>query len=662
MERLVVVLKVRRNDPCTCGSGKKYKKCCGKKALVVSMEELIQGELNQLKDELPQFVAWNYGDQLTEKVLEEVDSPSVPKEVHDICFLMRMDLSIFHADVGNGKTAIDEFIAKHLRTIKRPQVANILESWREGAPAFLKVLEMDGKELKTQDILMNVEKKIRLTEEPSELSSGDIIIGVIIPMGTFYTFFSTYIDFPSKFAKNIQSLIHDLYKRSGEASEVEFLKNEFTSIISSCYAMYFNRMLFEDLQWKSPVYEEVLNLYHAGIEKEEQKELMETIGNTTWFAYCEKVQPRINNKGLYAAALHYVVDQLVHPFNSVTLKDLGKRYGASPSSISQRAKQIEEVLDEELIPAFEEFAEGEMIEEEEVSPFLKNRMFMERTLLESERKLEGMDLAEVEDLTAYLNDDSIPTRPLTKEEEAQELIFDAYEATGKERDELIQQALELDPNNADAYNLLAQKANSSDEALYYYREGMIRGARSLGKEFFDENKGHFWSIVKTRPFMRAKYYYAFELFRNDETEEAMQQLEELLELNPSDHQGARHLLFTIYVEEDQFNKAKQLLEQYQEEHSPFILYNRVLIELLQHGPTLQAKQWLKKAQKQNPHVLAFLLNEMEFYDIPSMYTPGDQDEAKIYLSEFGHFWILHEKYDLIEWLKEMEAGLYQGKA
>ncbi|OZM56868.1 hypothetical protein CIB95_08845 [Lottiidibacillus patelloidae] len=23
--------KVRRNDPCPCGSNKKYKKCCGKK-------------------------------------------------------------------------------------------------------------------------------------------------------------------------------------------------------------------------------------------------------------------------------------------------------------------------------------------------------------------------------------------------------------------------------------------------------------------------------------------------------------------------------------------------------------------------------------------------------------------------------------------------------
>jgi uncharacterized protein YecA (UPF0149 family) len=31
-------LKVGRNDPCPCGSGKKYKKCCGK------MEFLDQNE------------------------------------------------------------------------------------------------------------------------------------------------------------------------------------------------------------------------------------------------------------------------------------------------------------------------------------------------------------------------------------------------------------------------------------------------------------------------------------------------------------------------------------------------------------------------------------------------------------------------------------------
>ncbi len=29
-EKAAVVAKVGRNDPCPCGSGKKYKKCCGR--------------------------------------------------------------------------------------------------------------------------------------------------------------------------------------------------------------------------------------------------------------------------------------------------------------------------------------------------------------------------------------------------------------------------------------------------------------------------------------------------------------------------------------------------------------------------------------------------------------------------------------------------------
>jgi len=29
-EKGIVISRSKRNDPCPCGSGKKYKKCCGK--------------------------------------------------------------------------------------------------------------------------------------------------------------------------------------------------------------------------------------------------------------------------------------------------------------------------------------------------------------------------------------------------------------------------------------------------------------------------------------------------------------------------------------------------------------------------------------------------------------------------------------------------------
>ncbi|MFC3885599.1 SEC-C metal-binding domain-containing protein [Bacillus songklensis] len=38
------MLRVGRNGPCPCGSGKKYKRCCGKGA-VVSLNHVINQEI-----------------------------------------------------------------------------------------------------------------------------------------------------------------------------------------------------------------------------------------------------------------------------------------------------------------------------------------------------------------------------------------------------------------------------------------------------------------------------------------------------------------------------------------------------------------------------------------------------------------------------------------
>ena len=37
---IVKVPKIGRNDPCPCGSGKKYKKCCGKERIVTQTDTL----------------------------------------------------------------------------------------------------------------------------------------------------------------------------------------------------------------------------------------------------------------------------------------------------------------------------------------------------------------------------------------------------------------------------------------------------------------------------------------------------------------------------------------------------------------------------------------------------------------------------------------------
>ena len=46
---------VGRNESCPCGSGKKYKKCCGAKE-AVSITHVIEGEVDDLQKRLIHFL------------------------------------------------------------------------------------------------------------------------------------------------------------------------------------------------------------------------------------------------------------------------------------------------------------------------------------------------------------------------------------------------------------------------------------------------------------------------------------------------------------------------------------------------------------------------------------------------------------------------------
>lgn len=88
--------------------------------------------------------------------------------------------------------------------------------------------------------------------------------------------------------------------------------------------------------------------------------------------------------------------------------------------------------------------------------------------------------------------------------QAQFLIYDAWEETStKKRIALAKKALNISRDCADAYNLLAEEAETPRDALDFYSQGVEAGRRALGEAFFKEHTGHFWGMHETRPFMRA---------------------------------------------------------------------------------------------------------------------------------------------------------------
>ena len=147
--------------------------------------------------------------------------------------------------------------------------------------------------------------------------------------------------------------------------------------------------------------------------------------------------------------------------------------------------------------------------------------------------------------------------------EAQELVYEAWERSRKQdRIRLAEKALEISPDCADAYNLLAEeKAESVEEAQSYFEKGVEAGERALGETTFEEDVGHFWGLLETRPYMRARAGLAQCLWILGEKEEAIGHYEDMLRLNPTDNQGIRHILLEHLLKRDDREKAGRLLDQ-----------------------------------------------------------------------------------------------------
>ena len=71
--------KVGRNDSCPCGSGKKYKKCCGK-SNVISMELLLDNELKDLQVDIMDFAMNLYNEEIGDVLEEWLEEFVVPEE------------------------------------------------------------------------------------------------------------------------------------------------------------------------------------------------------------------------------------------------------------------------------------------------------------------------------------------------------------------------------------------------------------------------------------------------------------------------------------------------------------------------------------------------------------------------------------------------------
>jgi len=238
--------------------------------------------------------------------------------------------------------------------------------------------------------------------------------------------------------------------------------------------------------------------------------------------------------------------------------------------------------------------------------------------------------------------------------EAQELAYQAMEAEDIEQiGRLAMQAVELDPGCVDALGLLAQFGSKSrEELIENLRQAVKTGEQELGEQCFQEDRGHFWGLLETRPYMRVRALLAEVLADAGRFGEAIAEYEAMLELNPADNQGLRYHLLGCYLAADRVEQGGQLLEKHEDDPMATFAWARVLQRHLA-GDLDAAGAALAEARETNPHVEAYLVGRKRLPDrMPGYYGMGDENEAIISAKILAPAW--KGARSALSWLKQMD--------
>ncbi|AIQ44991.1 hypothetical protein R70723_03045 [Paenibacillus sp. FSL R7-0273] len=359
------------------------------------------------------------------------------------------------------------------------------------------------------------------------------------------------------------------------------------------------KMVTRELKWEHPAHEELAMQLIEHMRSQYERELIfEAL--VLWNGFSGQTKPAVKKAGSFCAAIEYILSE-EYGFN-LSQAELADKYEVTTATISRKVK--------EMLNYIEEYGrEGEA------------------------------------DELLVLNGAG------TAREKAQQLLHKAMESTsGKRRVQLAEAALEIYPDSSDAYLVLAEESENEQDARAFLKAGIAAGERELGEAFFAKNKGYFWGLTETRPYIRICKSYAESCWFGGKAEEAAEILEHILELNPDDNTGARYLLAAVYLYSNQLKEAEQFLKKYGEDDAAAAFaYDRIVLEYKKNGITSQLKMLYRVARGVNKHVPDYLLGVKRLpHNLPDFVGMGDSNEAVEYVIMHSRLWA--SLPDLLKWM------------
>jgi len=438
--------KVGRNDPCPCGSGKKYKKCHGASNVVKINPDKYNEQLEQLQRGLLDFAFIEYESELRE-FFERYMRPELleDEELFDLYSSILVSWCIFQQPFENRSTIFDIYYQSQQAKIKNSRVRKVFASWQEASLTCNEIVSVEQDTLIVEDIRTNKTCQIKVDQEDG-FEAGNLLVGTIIPYIHEYRIFLSVFELSDDYGK--------LFDEISQLTDHE-MRDYYPEILAE--ALVEEARVIE-IEFGHYTYQQVADLFEQHMKDKEASDELIMSGKAIWKIFTDRSDPIVRKLAAYASALEYVVQNKILNTRLQTQKELADEYQVSTTTVSKNARQIVEAVETELL-------DFKMINDQAVDRYQPS---MEQTLRADQNLLAQKEFeseAEMKQFFNQMNKNKEFTSPSSSipRDRAQDKLFEAQQKKGAQRKKLIKEALAIYPNSPDAYLLMAEDSQSFDQ-------------------------------------------------------------------------------------------------------------------------------------------------------------------------------------------------------
>lgn len=327
---------IGRNDPCLCGSGKKYKKCCEGKNQVTS-QNVFQEEIENV---LQTFYS-NYPERKDIREFMELVrnwAPKLEKKLHkELVEAVALDEYFFHQrpDIWQN------FLAKTAKKVLRPSMIELLKSWEQPI-FFIGTVEDVKDDYFTAISALNGTTYHIQRESHKSIPLGMRVFAFLLPDGSnkenHVLAVSTLIFFHKEHAISFEQFT-EAYKASRLPVE-QFTKEN-------------HLLLWEGLVENGYEGEEFTPFEQEVVEQLKAFMAEKAINNESFVAmvedYLVEKQPTARKAGAIAAgAVRFGQDNDLFD-QKFTVKEIGESFSVSPSSLNKYYQELNAFYNEKQL-------------------------------------------------------------------------------------------------------------------------------------------------------------------------------------------------------------------------------------------------------------------------------------------------------------------------